>query len=211
MKFLRWEAFFQQRGSPSHREGNGPPRDSEETIRQVRELLELELSTSTRDASTALRPSRSTVFRSLRIALSLYPYKLETLQNLRDGDAQKQLDLAEYIWPQQKRTEENLKKIIFSDECIFRLNWEVKQEKMARIWSDARPNGVNEHTLQSPSKLVWCTISKDRVVGPCFFKNAIVEENHTKTCYLNMHSRDFSGWDLTTISCRIKLLRITRI
>lgn len=181
---LRWEASFRERGTLAHRGGNGRPRYTEETTRQVRELFEREPSTSVRVAATALNLSRSTVQRILRKALSLYPYKLQTLQNLQVGDAQKRLDFAEHVRSQPEGAEGYLAKIVFSDECIFRLNGFVNKQNV-RIWGDERPNDVNEHTLHSPSVMVWCAISKDRVIGPYFFENGTV----TGELYKNMLSQ----------------------
>ena len=128
--FFTWEVSFLQRGSLAHSGGNGRLRYSEETIRRVRELFARDPRTSIRGVGMALSLSRSTVHRFLRNALSWYPYKLQTLQNLKAGDAQKRLDFAEHVRSHPQGAEEYLAKIVFQDECTYRLNRYVNKQNV---------------------------------------------------------------------------------
>ena len=63
----------------------------------------------------------------------------------------------------------------------FSVEW-IRQQKNVLIWSERRPAQVNQATLNSPSVMVWCAISKQRVIGPFLFEN----ENVTGESCRNM-------------------------
>lgn len=137
--------------------------------------------TSLRAASLALGISVIPVHKILRKLLSLYPYKIQTLQALLSADLQKRLRFAQHCLQYRSGPGEYLSRIVFSDECIFRVNGYVIKQNV-RIWGKKRPEQVNEATLNSPSVMVWCAISKHRVIGPYFFDEGSV----TGEIYRNM-------------------------
>jgi hypothetical protein len=51
-----------------------------------------------------------------------------------------------------------------------------------RIWANERPRDFVAHERDSPEVNVWCTLTKDRVIGPYFF----AERNVTSHNYLDM-------------------------
>ena len=67
-----------------------------------------------------------------------------------------------YVWV--------LIKIIFPDECIFRLNEPVNTQN-ARIWGTERPVQGRQTFSHSLSIMLWCGISKEKVIGSYFFQD----------------------------------------
>ena len=57
---------------------------------------------------------------------------------------------------------------MFSDECMFRVNGYVNKQNV-RIWANERPSQVNEAPHNSPGIVIWCAISKTKIIGPFFF------------------------------------------
>ena len=129
----RWHRNFQQTGSIANRHGGGRPRTSDELINLVREMYKREPKTSIRAAGTQLRVSHTTIRNILRKALSFYPYRIQTLQALHGDDFQRRLEFAQHVRAQQGGAKQYLGKIVFSDECIFRLNGYVNKQNV-RIW-----------------------------------------------------------------------------
>ena len=94
---------------------------------------------------------------------------------------QKRLEFAEYVRGQPEGAKEYLAKVVFSDECIFRINGYVNKQNV-RVWGKQRPIEGNQLTLNSSGVMVWCTISKYGVIGPYFFNN----QNVRGDTYRNM-------------------------
>lgn len=57
---------------------------------------------------------------------------------------------------------------MFSDECIFRVNGCVNKQNV-RICPKERPSQISEAPRNSPGVMVWCAISKEKIIGPLFF------------------------------------------
>ena len=71
-----------------------------------------------------------------------------------------------------------LSKVVFSDECIFRLNGSVSTQNV-RIWGTERPVEGRQTFLHSPTIMVWCEISKEKFIGPYFFQDQnVAGENY---------------------------------
>ena len=67
-----------------------------------------------------------------------------------------------------------LSKIVFSDECIFRLNGSINTQKV-RIWGTERPVEGRQTFSHSPSIMVWCGIAKEKIIGPYFSQDQNVK------------------------------------
>ena len=160
----RWHRNFLEAGNVANRHGGGRPPTSEEMINEVREIHKREPSTSTRTAATQLGVSHTTVRNILRKSLSFYPYRIQTLQAFHGVDPQKSLEFAHQVRSQPEGSKRYLEKIVFSDECIFLLNGYVNKQNF-RIWGEQRPTHLNQATLNSPSVMIWCNISKKRVIS----------------------------------------------
>ena len=78
------------------------------------------------------------------------------------------------------------KKIIFSDEEHFQLDWYVNTQN-CRIWGAEIPRVIHEKPLHAQQATVWCGFWAGGVIGPYFFEN---EAGNAVTvngvCYCNM-------------------------
>ena len=72
---------------------------------------------------------------------------------------------------------EYLSKMASSDEYILRLNCSANTENVT-IWSAERPTEGRKGFLRSSSIMVWCGISRKKVVGSCFFEDENVNSKN---------------------------------
>ena len=154
-----------ENGNLGHRVDNGRPRTSEVTVEQVRVIFESQLRVSVGAAF-----SHTTVPRILRRCLFEYPYKVQNFHGLRSSEKVKRLQSVQHCQNHPTRYSEYLSKIVFFDECTFRLNGSVSKQNV-RIWGTERPTEGNQSFLNSPSVMVWCDIAKEKVVGPYFLED----------------------------------------
>ena len=178
---LRWDQSFLERGSLAHRGGNGRPRTSQETVDKIQELFRKNPKLSLRAASASLNVPTTTLHRILHESLFLFPYKLQNLQHLHESDKTKRLEFVQHCQRRPEGYSEYLSKIVFSDECLFRISGSVNKQNV-RIWGTERPTENNPVIMHSPSLMVWCAMSKERIIGPYFFEN----ENVSGESYRNM-------------------------
>ena len=128
---------------------SGRPRVSAERINAVRQLFNTTPMTSLRHAEIQLQIPHSTIQKILKQLLSLYPYKIQTLQELTASDKLRRLEFAQHVLTQSCGASEYLSKIDFSDECIFRVNGHVNKQNV-RIWAKEKPTQLNQAPLNSP-------------------------------------------------------------
>ncbi|GFV75707.1 DUF4817 domain-containing protein [Trichonephila clavipes] len=67
------------------------------------------------------------------------------------------------------------KRILFSDEAQFWLNYYVNKQN-CRIWSEAKPQVCVETPLHTEKLTVWCALWAGGIIGPYFFKNDDLRE-----------------------------------
>ena len=176
-----WVRRFSTTGSVAHRNRSGRPRISQDITERVQELFESNPGTSIRAGAAVVGISRGSVYNILRRRLFLFPYKLQILQALSENDCQSRLNFTQYCRYRPEGFMQYLSKIVFFDECIFHLNGFVNKQNV-RIWGESRPVQVNQASLNSASVMVWCAISKEKVIGPYFFES----ENVTAQTYRHM-------------------------
>ncbi len=179
-----WDRAFQDRGILQHRRGNGRPRIEDDVVQQVQDLFSNHPRTSIRNASEQIGISTAWIHRIFRRRFFLFPYKLQNSQQLTPVHKRNRMDFAEHCRTQSESCEYYLSKIVFSDECTFRLNGIVNRQNV-RIWGTECPNVMNEVPRYGEKVIVWCAVSKYRVIGPYFFD----EETVTGENYRNMLQR----------------------
>ena len=178
---IRWQRNFLETGSLGHRGDNGRPQITNERIEQVRLMFQDSPSQGIREASVALDMPPTTVHRILRKCLSLFPYKIQNLHLMHASDRQARLTFAHYCQTHSEGYSEFLSRIVFSDECIFRVNGHVNTQN-ARIWATERPTEGNQVPVRSPGIMFWCGVSKERIIGPYEIKDG----NVTGESYRNL-------------------------
>ena len=112
------------------------------------------------------------------IAISVHPYKMQNLNGITNSDKMRRINWARHFQNKPYGTLEYLPKIVLDDECVFCSNGSVNTQNV-RIWGTERPIQERQALNHSSSLTVWCRISKDKVVGRCFFENGnVIEENY---------------------------------
>lgn len=130
--------------------------------------------------SSATDLSRSTIQRRIKQDIRQKSYKIQTHQQLIDGDTDRRVEMAETLLPILQEPS-NKNKIYFSDEAMFTVCGRVHKQN-CRIWGYEKPTEVREEPLHSPKVNVWCAMSANEIIGPFFFEEPTVKSEN----YLNM-------------------------
>lgn len=160
--------LFRETGSVLRKKGSGRPTErTEEVIENVRQIMEEDPRTSVRRLSQQVQLSTSTCQKILKKDIHLYPYRLQSVQQLHEPDYPQRVEYCQ--WFLNTLDYNLLEKTFFTDEAWFHLNGYVNSQNM-RLWSSEKPNFIEETPLH-PQKLgVWAAISRRRIVGPYFFE-----------------------------------------
>lgn len=86
---IEWEQSLLTTGITSHKGGNGRPGISEETFQKFRRALQNDATFSIRAGFSRLQLLSAEVHCILRKCHNLFPYKLQNLHSLIEGDKQK--------------------------------------------------------------------------------------------------------------------------
>jgi len=125
--------------------------------------------------------SKTTVWMVLCKRLVFKPYRIQMVQQLSEEDHRRMLDFCLQLQDLMSSDDHFLEKVQFSDEVTFHVSGAVNR-CIVRIWGSENPHTYVEHRRDSPKVIVFCTISSQKVCGPCFF----AEETITGMTYLDM-------------------------
>lgn len=177
-----WHKKFKNTGSLFKSKSSGRPSLVEQRVHRIQAAIQRSPKKSTSRLGVELQIPQSSVWRILRKRLRMKPYRLQLLQQLRDGDREKRLAFCVDI---QTRLEEDgfIDRLIFGDESTFHLSGKVNKHNV-RIWGTENPREIVEHERDSPKLNVYCAVSKQKIYGPFFFQESTV----TGTSYLDMVS-----------------------
>jgi hypothetical protein len=117
----------------------------------------------------------------LKKRLHFTGYKLQLLHAIRPGDNRRRYDFALDILNEIDNNEQFLHCVMFSDEAACHVLGHVHRHNV-RIWSNKRPHDFIEHKQDRPKVNVWCTLTRDCVIGPYFFAERTVTSHN----YLDM-------------------------
>ena len=154
-----WEQYFCESGNVEHRKNEVRTRTDQVTVEKLRDMFENYPNLSILQASQTLDISAATVYRVLRPTLFLFPYKLQNYHDFPESDQKKRVEFAKHCQAHPVGCDEFLSLIVFSDECIFRLNGVVRNQNL-RIWSTERPKENNRVVMNSSSLIVRRAIFK---------------------------------------------------
>ena len=166
----------------SHRGGNGRPRTSGQPVEQVRSMLQDRPQLGIREAASAIDISTATVHRNLRKCLLMYPYKLQNFHALQNSDKIERLWFTRNCQNQTERYSEYLSKIVFSDECIFRLNGSVT----SKMWGFGVLNVLLKVTSHlCLTQVLWYGVlfRKKRILTDIFSRMRALMVKTIETCY----------------------------
>ena len=138
----QWHTRFMESAYISHIGGYGRPRTSEQTVGQVRSMIQDQPQLSIREAASTLDISTATVHCTLRKCLLMYQYRLQNFCGLQNSDKIKRLQFARLGQNQPERFSDYLSNIVFSNECIFRPNGSVNKKNI-KIWGTKCPTEGN--------------------------------------------------------------------
>ena len=157
-----WRADYQQRGTHTHRGGNGRPQISAQTKNRIRKLFDDNPRTSLRATAAASSVEHAMIWNFLRKELGRFPYKLQMGTSLMEDHKMRRKSFAHYCRRELINDAGYLESIVFSPyECKISLPGSVNKQN-CRIWWSKRPNELYEMLENSPSVMVWFTLSKRR-------------------------------------------------
>lgn len=132
--------------------------------------------------SRAVDMPYSTVWQVMRRIVGYYPYKIHSLHQLCDRDAEVRQTFAlqflarmavDAAWPWN---------ILWTDEAHFYLNGKVNTHN-CRIWATENPRAIDQVSLHPAKITVWCGFTSTFIIGPYFFEE--VTPTGFKTCSVN--------------------------
>nr|XP_008198792.1 PREDICTED: uncharacterized protein LOC103314449 [Tribolium castaneum] len=165
--------LFRGTASTSRKEGSGRPTErTEEVIHATQEILEQDPKTSIRHLSQQVELSVGTCHKLLRKDLHVYPYRVQSVQELQPVDFPRRLQYCQWFLDNIANNNELLEKTFFTDEAWFHLSGYTNSQNM-RIWATEHPHEIVEEPLHPEKIGVWAAISKRRIVGPIFFQGTL--------------------------------------
>lgn len=157
---IRWKNKLLETGCLTHRQsGQGRPASvlSDENAQRVLHEIENDNTTSTRKLSEKLDMSKSSVHRILQHC-DMHPYKPMYSQELTDADDDRRREFCETMNNHFSNDPAFLRKLTFSDECVFHLTGSVNKHNI-HYWSATNPQERITNPGQTPSLTVWTCVS----------------------------------------------------
>lgn len=114
--------------------------------------------------------SQSTVWRIMRKELSLFPYKVQTLQALTADDAANRKQFCVEFLERCDADDSFLQQIWWSDEANFSLAGVVNNQNV-RVWGLEKPE-PSQKPLNSPHVTVFICFNGHQLITPYFFQGA---------------------------------------
>lgn len=89
------------------------------------------------------------------------------------------LKLAMRCFRKLRNNSTQLHRNLFSDECFYSMSGKINKQNH-RIWGTEGPRETHQARRHSSTFIVWCSFSKDEVIGPYFFESENVTGNSCK-------------------------------
>lgn len=172
---------FRETGSVNDKPKSGRPSLDEDREKIVADELEAQQenpemgSASCRSISRRTGVPKSSVQRTLRHTMSLYPYRLQTNQVLTTSDKQNRVSFAQFLLS----GEIDLESILWTDESYFSMAGHVNRHN-AIVWGSEKPRKVIEADIHAPKVCVWFGYSARYRLTPFFFPSTVTGENYTE-------------------------------
>lgn len=143
---------------------------SEANINQVRADTQARPNVSLSKRSTQLELSKTSLWRILKKDLSLFRYKIQITQHLKDTDPPLRLRYAQSVANKVTQDPNFWQKIVMSDEAQFTLYGSVNRQNI-RFWAAENPCVIHQQPLYDKKVTVWCGICSEKIIGPYFFED----------------------------------------
>lgn len=167
-------AKFERTGSVTDAPRSGRPKISDDVAIEI-SLASAEISlqnshgeSSTQAVATATGIPKTTVWRSMRKILKLFPYRIQNLHELLPRDHVLRLAFAQDFITHVELNDDWLDHIFWSDEAHFTLSGQVNTHN-CRIWSTENPHAFVQSPLHDKKVTVWCGLTSSFIIGPYFF------------------------------------------
>ena len=118
---------------------------------------------STRRLSDDLDISRTSVMRILKKE-GYHPYKPHYSQFLQDGDDDRRTQFCEVMIERSNLDPALIRKLIFSDECVFSLNGTVNKHNV-HYWSRQNPHERHHNPGKTQTVTVWAAIGYSGIIS----------------------------------------------
>ena len=123
--------------------------------------------------------SRSTIWRILRNDLQWKPYRPRRVHRLLPGDDVKRFWCLDKLLKMQNDDPTFIVKIIWSDECIFKLNGSIATNNVVH-WADKNPHFTYQKSTNRSGIMVFAAISVVGVISIAFFDETRANQNKKK-------------------------------
>lgn len=150
-----------------------------ENIERVEEFFSENPRTSLNRASQALGIPRTSLQRIAKTRVKLFPYKIQTFQQLSEFDQQRRLDFSMSMIDMIIAGSIKTKRIWFSDEAHFWLSGYVNKQNY-RFWAKENPRIFQTTTLKPQKITVWCAICEKGIFGPIFIDETVNGERYKR-------------------------------
>jgi len=144
---------------------------NEQNVDEVKSILqsvECSLTASTRRISTCMGVPHTRVWQTLHHH-GLYPFHLQMVQRLEEGDGTRQLDLCQWIIANRRL----IPFILFTNEARFTCDI-INNIHNSHRWSDKNPHAtVERNSLHCFFVNVWCIVIDNQLIGPSVLPNCL--------------------------------------
>ncbi|CAF4656865.1 unnamed protein product [Rotaria sp. Silwood2] len=171
---------FEQTGSVLNIDLPGRPVSvtTQATKDEISSILENEPRTSTRQMSTDLNISRTSVRRIYK-SMGFKPYIPRLVHELNEDDFDRRIEYCETFLSLLENEPNLIHRVIWSDEAVFKLNGHINRHNSV-YWATQNPNVTIEHTMQTEGLIVWAGIWSEGVIGPYFFDDTVTGQSYIK-------------------------------
>ena len=112
----QWRPDYQQRGTHTHRGGNGRPKISAQTKNRIRQLFDDDSRMSVRSVAAETSAPNATIWNFLRSDLGHFSYKLQMATSLTEDHKMRSNSFSQYCGREVRNDAGYLERIVFFDE-----------------------------------------------------------------------------------------------
>lgn len=173
---------FEEKGSVQDKYRSGRPRISDEKINLVAETANEMKSTAhlgvvscSKIANVTQMPLSSTR-KILREYLQWRPYRLHTVQYLKETDYELRIEFAKKM-KEKLSDSQFISNVLWTDEANFTLDGCVSTHQCV-IWAPVNPHTIIQKQVRSKSLSVWVGFTSNFLIGPFFFDSTVTSQSY---------------------------------
>lgn len=148
------------------------PTITAEKRQQIKESVVRSPKKSYRRRAQELNLTPTTLLRSMKTDLKLFPYRISTHHVLKDEDKIRRMAMCQWLAEKLERSPGWLNNIWFSDEAHYHLNGAVNNHNNV-FWGEDPPEQVSEKHLKGAKVTAWMAFNpRHGLIGPYWFQDA---------------------------------------